>query len=100
MRRFNKGLTGFLVGTAFLGGLLLFGGARDANAQMMGENGWMPAVQTTGPNQAGYGYGHGYGPGHGRGQNGMMHGYARTNTAAGYHNGHGPHSGPYQGCGW
>ena len=96
MRCFSKGITKVFAVAALMGGLFFLGNAHDANAQMMGGHRWTPAVQTTAPGQAWQGHG----PGQGRGHNGTMHGYARVNTAAGYHNGHGPHGGSYGGCGW
>ena len=93
-------LTGLFAASALLGGLLLFGGPGDAQARMTGGQAWTPAAQSIGANQAGSGQGYGYG--HRQGHSGGMHGYGytRSNTSAGYHNGHGPHDGPYQGCGW
>ena len=78
------------------GGLFLFSDSNNANAQMMGGHGWTPAAQTSVQGQAW----RGHDPGYGRGHYGTTHGNAKVNTAAGYHNGHGPHGGSYGGCGW
>lgn len=96
MRCFHKGLIKVFAVTALLGGLFLFNDSNNANAQTMGGHGWMPAAQTNDQGQAW----RGHGPGYGRGQYSTTRGNTKVNTAAGYHNGHGPHSGPYQGCGW
>jgi hypothetical protein len=115
MRCIRKGVIKVIAVAALLGGLFLFSDSKDANAQAMGGHGWMPAAQTSavaallgglplfsGSKDAsaqGQAWRE-HGPGYGQGRYATTQGNAEVNTAAGYHNGHGPHSGPYQGCGW
>ncbi len=96
MRCFSKGIIRVFAVAAFIGGLFLFANAHDANARVAGGHGWTPTVQAAAPGQAWQGHR----PGQGRGSSGATHGYAKVNTAARYQDGHGPHGGPYGGCGW
>jgi len=80
MNFLNKTLTGFFIFAVLLSGMTIFSTAKSANAQMMRGHTWEAANQQ---------------------HNGAMRGGSiKTNTPAGFHNGHGPHAGPIQGCAW